>query len=257
MTLDRHALAETLVLIARDAGAAIMAHYAHPIEAKYKDDRSPVTIADDAAEAVILPALAKAAADIPVVSEEQFAAGYRATLGERFFLVDPLDGTKEFLSRNGEFTVNIALVENGAPTVGVVYAPAIERLFVGALPDLAYEVSGGARKPMHARRPGPDGLVAVASRSHRDAATDDFLARYKIASLTSAGSSLKFCLVAAGEADLYPRLGTTMEWDTAAGHAVLAAAGGSVTELDGSPLCYGKTAQGLKNPHFVARGLAN
>jgi len=215
-----------------------------------------VTRADEEAEALIVARLTKLSPEIPVVAEEAVAAGAMPRVGARFFLVDPLDGTKEFLSRNGEFTVNIALIENEAPVCGVVLAPALGRAFAGDVAaGAAFELlpEGGARA-IRARTAPEEGLTAVVSRSHRDAKTEEFLAHYKIARMVAAGSSLKFCLIAAGEADLYPRHGRTMEWDTAAGHAVLAAAGGSVTQLDGAPFLYGKAAQGFANPHFVARG---
>jgi len=260
-------LTRALCHIAFKAGMAIMAHYesSEEIEVARKDDNSPVTAADQDAEDVILPALKTLAPDVPIVSEERAAAGDIPELdGGRFFLVDPLDGTKEFLNRNGEFTVNIALIEDGRPVAGVVYAPAKNRLFFGYGEGQAYETGitpSAARafdldsaKRISARKPGKDGLVVIASRTHRDTKTDEYLAAYKVKEFLAAGSSLKFCLVAAGEADLYPRHGRTMEWDTAAGHAVLASAGGSVCLLDGRPLLYGKTDRGLDNPHFVARG---
>ncbi len=191
---------------------------------------------------------------MPVAAEEAVAAGRLPALGRRFWLVDPLDGTKEFIGRNGEFTVNIALVEDGEPVLGTVFAPAIERLFLGASGVGAFVEEDGHRRPIRCRAVAPAGLTVVASRSHGDAAAlDAFLGGRRVAALTNAGSSLKLCLVAAGEADLYPRLGRTMEWDIAAGHAVLAAAGGRVLTLAGEPLRYGKP--GLDNPHFVASGL--
>jgi 3'(2'), 5'-bisphosphate nucleotidase len=181
--------------------------------------------------------------------------------------VDPLDGTKEFLSRNGEFTVNIALIENGVPTKGVVFAPARTRLFAALSNGEAIELACDVERPQTWRVPLDDAkrihcrpvpardMVAVASRTHRDKKTDEYLAHYSVKEFITAGSSLKFCLLAAGEADIYPRHGTTMEWDTAAGHAVLAAAGGSVTLLDGrTPLTYGRVADKFTNPHFVAWG---
>ena len=245
--------------IAMTAGAEILAIYKRDFAVREKADASPVTEADEAAERLIVRELAMLSPDIPIVAEESFAAGNAPTaLGNRFWLVDPLDGTKEFINRNGEFTVNIALVEGGRPVMGVVYAPAIGRMFCGTVGvgATAQQVDAdgdlGEASPIAVRRPAADGLVVVASRSHRDAKTDEYLAQYTVKQLTSAGSSLKFCLVAAGEADLYPRLGRTMEWDTAAGHAILAAAGGTVETLDGKPLGYGKP--GLDNPHFVACG---
>jgi 3'(2'), 5'-bisphosphate nucleotidase len=250
-----------LAQVAYDAGAIILKHYADEIVARRKDDESPVTAADEEAEAFILKRLAHLAPDVPVVAEESVAAGKLPKVGHRFFLVDPLDGTKEFISRNGEFTVNIAEIVEGKPVRGVVHAPAKERLFFGEMLSGAYEAfapPGGAPDFGEAKRiqvrPSPkDGLVAVASRSHRDAATDEYLKAFTVKEFVSAGSSLKFCLVAAGEADIYPRTGRTMEWDTAAGHAVLAAAGGTVTQLDGKPFLYGKAERGFDNPFFVAK----
>lgn len=261
---DRAALIEELRRISLRAGAAIMDHYHSEFEVIHKEDKSPVTAADRDAEELILEGLKKAAPDIPVVSEEAAAGGHVPEIGHSFFLVDPLDGTKEFINKNGEFTVNIALIEDRVPVAGVVYAPAKDRMFFGYGAGQAYEQlvspnSEGkegpdAPKPIAARKPAEDGLVVIASRTHRDTKTDEYLNLYKVKEFLAAGSSLKFCLVAAGEADLYPRHGRTMEWDTAAGHAVLLSAGGSVTQLDGTPLLYGKTERGLDNPYFVARG---
>ncbi|MBX3504559.1 MAG: 3'(2'),5'-bisphosphate nucleotidase CysQ [Parvibaculum sp.] len=261
---DKAGLTRELRRIALQAGAAIMDHYQTEFEVIRKDDNSPVTAADNDAEAIILAALRQVAHDIPVVSEEAAAAGHIPDVGHAFFLVDPLDGTKEFINKNGEFTVNIALIEDRRPVAGVVYAPAKERMFFGHGQGHAFEetVSAchkgqaeGATRAIAARRPADDGLVVIASRTHRDTKTDEYLNLYKVKEFLAAGSSLKFCVIAAGEADLYPRHGRTMEWDTAAGHAVLAAAGGSVTQLDGTPLIYGKTERGLDNPFFVARGI--
>jgi len=244
---------DELATIARRAGDEILAVYATDFTVRGKADASPVTEADERAERLIVPALQALAPDIPVVAEEAVAAGQVPAIGARFWLVDPLDGTKEFVSRNGEFTVNIALVVDGAPVLGVVLAPALGRLFAGAAGVGAWVEDAAGRRPIRCRRPPAEGLTVVASRSHGDAAAlDAFLAGRKVASLASAGSSLKLCLVAAGEADLYPRLGRTMEWDIAAGHAVLAAAGGAVRTLDGAPLRYGKP--GFENPHFAAWG---
>ena len=262
---DRDELINAMCRIAIKAGAAIMDHYHTDVAVSEKDDKSPVTAADQDAEDIILPALADAAPGIPAVSEEAAAAGNTPEFGNTFFLVDPLDGTREFLNKNGEFTVNIALVENGTPTMGVVYAPAKDRLFYASGIGEAYEQQvkvnhQGSREDapgpvrISVRTPSPEGLTIIASRSHRDHKTDEYLSMYNVKDFLAAGSSLKFCLVAAGEADLYPRHGRTMEWDTAAGHAVLAGAGGSVTELDGTPLKYGKTQRGLDNPFFIAKG---
>ncbi len=262
--LERPAFAQHLRTVAIEAGAAIMPFFQTGGDVRQKDDQSPVTDADEAAERIILDRLRTLTPDIPVVAEEEAAAGRIPTVGTRFFLVDPLDGTKEFISGRGEFTVNIALIEDGLPTAGVVFAPALKRLFLGYAPDQAFEETvapdpaladaPGSLKPITARRPPAAGLVAVASRSHRAEETDRYLAQFQVADFVSAGSSLKFCLVAAGEADIYPRHGRTMEWDTAAGHAVLAAAGGTVMTFEGAPLRYGKTADGFANPFFVARG---
>ena len=262
MSLPLSSTARALAQIAHEAGHIILRHYAGALKARAKPDLSPVTAADEEAEALISKRLEEVAPGVPVLAEEAMAAGSVPELGERFFLVDPLDGTKEFLKRNGEFTVNIALIEGRRPACGVVLAPANARLFIGDGPNGAFELEApggvklelGQARPIKVRPVPKDGLVAVISRTHRDAKTDEYLAHYPVASLLASGSSLKFGLVAAGEADLYPRHGPTMEWDTAAGHAVLEAAGGSVTELDGRPLLYGKADQGFLNPPFIARG---
>ena len=263
MTATLSAEAMALARIAQAAGAVVMGHYAAGVAAREKADHSPVTAADEEAEALILSRLAEVAPRVPVIAEEEAAAGRMAQIGARFFLVDPLDGTREFLNGNGEFTVNIAEIANGVPVRGVVYAPALGRLFVGETPGCAFEMAVSGEKldfttanVIRVRKPPKTGLVAVASRSHRDTRTEEYLAAQGVTDFVSAGSSLKFCLVAAGEADIYPRLGRTMEWDTAAGHAVLRAAGGSVTGLDGAPFVYGKANVGFENPFFVARGLA-
>jgi 3'(2'), 5'-bisphosphate nucleotidase len=229
--------------------------YATDFDVARKGDASPVTQADQLAEAVILAGLARIAPGIPVVAEEAVAAGQVPEVGERFFLVDPLDGTKEFISRNGEFTVNIALIERGRPVLGLVYAPAIDSLYGGAEGVGAWLEDAQGRRAIACRAIPAEGLTVVASRSHGDeSALDALLAGRLVASRTNAGSSLKLCLVAAGQADLYPRLGRTMEWDIAAGDAVLRAAGGRVTVVaDGSDLRYGKP--GFDNPHFAASGL--
>jgi 3'(2'), 5'-bisphosphate nucleotidase len=245
---------QTLVRIAQAAGLVVMRHYEAGVDARMKADRSPVTDADEEAETLILAELATAFPDVPVVAEEEAAAGRIAAVGSRFFLVDPVDGTKEFVKRGGEFTVNIGEIVDGAPVSGVVFAPAIGRLFVGALGEGAFELSGGVTRTIAARMPAADGLVAVSSRSHPDAKTDELLKTLPIKGNTNAGSSLKFCLVAAGEADIYPRAGRTMEWDTAAGDAVLRAAGGRMTTWDGEPFVYGKPQ--FANSAFIAKGLA-
>lgn len=249
--------------IALGAGEIILRHYSDTaITARSKEDQSPVTAADEEAEAYILDRLRALSPGVPVIAEEEVSSGKIDRIGERFFLVDPLDGTKEFLSRNGEFTVNIGEIADGRPVRGVVFAPAIGRLFIGEQASGAYELQVDTdatpdfeKLRLISARPVPsDGLVAVASRSHRDAKTEEYLAQFPVREFVSAGSSLKFCLVAAGEADIYPRLGRTMEWDTAAGHAVLAAAGGSVVTIDDRPFVYGKVEERFANPFFVARG---
>ena len=265
MTAAISPFATSLARIGCDAGRVILDHYARGVVARAKADASPVTHADEDAEALIIARLRELAPDIPAIAEEAMAAGeIPPTLGARFFLVDALDGTKEFLAGNGEFTVNIALIENGAPALGIVLAPALSVLFIGDARDGAFEIAAPADSPLDfsgARairaRPAPgDGLVAAVSRTHRDKKTEEYLAHYRIKRMIASGSSLKFCMVAKGDADIYPRHGRTMEWDTAAGHAVLQAAGGSVTKLDGSPFTYGKASENFANPHFIARGRA-
>lgn len=257
---------DALVTLALQAGEAILKVYAKVDEnsAKIKGDGSPVTEADGLAEQIILAGLARLAPDVPVVAEEAVAAGHvPETKGTSFFLVDPLDGTKEFLSRNGDFTVNIGLIENGAPVVGVVYAPALGELYAGTVGEGARRArvengKAGAWSPIRARKADLDAVKVIASRSHLSPETSEFIARFKCSDFVSAGSSLKFCRVATGDADLYPRLARTMEWDTAAADAVLRAAGGMVTTIDGTPLPYGKRNQktdtDFANPWFVAAG---
>ncbi|MEO5375588.1 MAG: 3'(2'),5'-bisphosphate nucleotidase CysQ [Alphaproteobacteria bacterium] len=255
MTLTwHHSLLDAVRTLAREAGRAILDIYHGDFAVTAKADDSPLTAADQAAEAVILAGLARLTPDLPVVAEESVAAGHMPDIRRGlFWLVDPLDGTREFVKRNGEFTVNIGLVESGRPVLGVVFAPAIDRLYAAAGPGTAIVEAEGVVRGIHVRSPRPEGLVVMTSRSHGDdAALEAYLAPMRVAECIKAGSSLKFCIVAAGEADLYPRLGHTMEWDTAAGHAVLLAAGGSVRTLDGLDLTYGKP--GLHNPDFVAAG---
>ncbi len=256
---DRRGLMEGLIAAAIEAGAAIMAVFEGDFDVQVKADRSPVTVADQEAEAVILDALARLAPGVPVVAEEEAAAGRIPDVAERFFLVDPLDGTKEFIRRGTDFTVNIGLIENGAPTLGVVFAPARATLYVGdvALNDAWREArrpgdtAGGAKIALKVKPPG-DRLTAVASKSHDTPETEAYLKAQGVAERVSIGSSLKFCLVASGDADLYPRPAPTCEWDTAAGHAVLLAAGGVVYDLSGAPLPYGKPK--FFNPGFLALG---
>lgn len=245
-----------LEALALEAGAVTLGWYTPDCLHCAKGDGSPVTAADQAAEDIIVGRLRLMAPDIPIVAEEAMSAGNGPDeLGRRFWLVDPLDGTREFLARNGEFTVNIALIEDGVPVLGVVAAPALGNLWSGAR-GLGARACIGSDTEAHAIavRAVPDaGWTVLGSRSHGDdAAMSAYLQGRKVAGFKAAGSSLKFCLIAAGQADLYPRLGRTMEWDTAAGHAVLLAAGGSVSTLDGSALRYGKP--GFENPHFVATG---
>ena len=242
--------------IAKDAGDLVMSVYRSDFAARRKDDASPVTEADERSEALILTRLRELSPEIPIVAEEEVAAGRGPTVGRIFWLVDPLDGTKEFINRNDEFTVNIALVEDGEPTLGVVLAPALGRLFTGAAGVGAWVEDAAGRRPIRCRPVPEEGVTVVASRSHGDAAAlEAYLGNRKVAAIRGAGSSLKLCVLAAGEADLSPRRGRTMERDIAAGHAVPAAAGGSVAELSGTPLRYGKP--GFENPHFVAQGLAD
>jgi 3'(2'), 5'-bisphosphate nucleotidase len=243
-----------VVAIAERAGALVMEHYAGGTTAvSTKADSSPVTAADEAGEAAILAALRELTPNVPIVAEEAVARGELPEVGDGpFWLVDPLDGTKEFISRNGEFTVNIGLVEDRRPILGVVLAPAKGLAWWGAAGQGACRREGGAVSGIRARpRPG-QGAVAVASRSHRDAETDAWLMGQGIEDTVSAGSSLKFCLVAEGRADVYPRFGPTMEWDTAAGDAVLRAAGGRVLTTAGEPFLYVKP--GFRNPGFIAHG---
>ncbi|PKP75723.1 MAG: 3'(2'),5'-bisphosphate nucleotidase [Alphaproteobacteria bacterium HGW-Alphaproteobacteria-6] len=250
-------LATVMRRLALEAGDRIMEIYRDPdFEVRAKSDESPVTEADEAADALISAGLAEAFPQVALVTEEQAASHAQAV--STFLIVDPLDGTKEFVQRRGDFTVNIAYVENGVPLRGVVYAPAKGRLFYTLADGRAVEETGafakdapGEQVPITVSVPDNRALMVVASKSHRDQATDDYIARYAVRDMTSAGSSLKFCLVATGEADLYPRLGRTMEWDTAAGDAVLRGAGGEVVRFDDhSPLAYGKP--GFANPFFIA-----
>jgi 3'(2'), 5'-bisphosphate nucleotidase len=249
------AVADALIPVIHTAGAEVMSVYDSDFKVETKGDNSPVTAADSRAEAVILAALDRLAPEIPVVAEESVAAGRVPTVGDGpFWLVDPLDGTKEFIKRNGEFTVNIGLIQNRRPVLGLVLAPALDILYIGHGPGTARRVTARGEEPIRCRRPDPAGLMVLGSRSHGDGgAMDAFLARYPVASRVTAGSSLKFCRLAEGTADLYPRLAPTCEWDTAAAHAVLLAAGGHVTTESGAPLHYAKNARFL-NPHFIARG---
>ena len=252
--------ARRLLAIALEAGGAIMHVYGGDIVVERKADESPVTTADHAAEAVIVARLHEAFRGVPVIAEEGMAQGDEPGDADRFFLVDPLDGTREFISRNGEFTVNIALIDNGEPVAGAVYAPAAGRAFWGERGHGAWQarivdgaVDEGSVKAI-AVAPAHHRPRVLASRSHLDDATRRYLDRLGDCEVVQAGSSLKFCLIAAGEADLYPRFGRTMEWDTAAGHAVLAAAGGRVETPEGQPFRYGKRHKAWANPAFIASG---
>jgi 3'(2'), 5'-bisphosphate nucleotidase len=248
--------------IAKSAGRGIMSIYDRgaigggpgEIETVLKDDSSPLTEADLLSHRIIAEACARLAPEIPLVSEEDPASLAHRSPDGRFWLIDPLDGTREFLARNGEFTVNIALVVDQTPMLGAVHLPALGTTYIGIVGNGAtVETANGQRRDIAARRPPNEGVTVLASRSHGDdTALDAFLDGMQVAKRISAGSSLKFCRIAEGIADIYPRLGRTMEWDTAAGQAVLSAAGGRVHRIDGEPLAYGKP--GFENPHFVARG---
>ncbi|MGE5547904.1 MAG: 3'(2'),5'-bisphosphate nucleotidase CysQ [Solirubrobacterales bacterium] len=239
--------------VARQAGAIILDIYNSDFAVERKGDDSPVTEADRRAEAVILPRLAELTPAIPVVAEEEAAAGRIPQIGDTFWLVDPLDGTKEFVKRNGEFTVNIGLISGGVPVAGVVYAPVLDLMWSGADRTATKVGADGVRHPIACRPVPATGAVVLDSRSHRaPAELEEFVARLPGATVDFAGSSLKFCRVAEGSADFYPRFGPTCEWDVAAGHAVLAAAGGEVVTLDERPFPYGKAPRFL-NPGFLAR----
>ncbi|HWH16946.1 MAG TPA: 3'(2'),5'-bisphosphate nucleotidase CysQ [Allosphingosinicella sp.] len=251
-------LLRTMVEAALEAGREIEAIYGAGCAEEIKADGSPVTDADRRAEAIILSRLSAAFPDIPVLAEEEACAGRVPELGDRFFCVDPLDGTRGFVARNGEFTVNIAFAEGGVASAGVIYAPDTHMLYYGALGEGAFRRRNGSdAEPIRARAAPSDGLTAIASRTtaHKTAAK---LAHLPIAAFAPSSSSLKFCLLAEGAADVYPRYGPTMEWDTAAGQAILEAAGGRVMALEGDteagPLRYGKIDRNFENPHFIAWG---
>jgi len=255
--MDYEKLTRVMRRLALEAGDKIMEIYGQDdFDVKSKSDDSPVTAADEAADKIISDGLRAAFPDVLLVTEEQSAT--HSTTGDTFLIVDPLDGTKEFIHRRGDFTVNIALVEGGVPTRGVVYAPAKERMFFTGAGGQSVEETGdfdkdnvGPMKAISVSNPDNSALMVVASKSHRDQATDDYIGKYQVRDMKSAGSSLKFCLIATGEADIYPRVGRTMEWDTAAGHAVLQGAGGCVIRFDDhSALTYGKAE--YANPFFIA-----
>ena len=255
--MDHDKLVTVMRSLALEAGDKIMEIYADPdFEVRSKSDDSPVTAADEAADAIISAGLRAAFPDVALVTEEQSATHDQKV--STFLIVDPLDGTKEFIHRRGDFTVNIAYVKDNIPQRGIVYAPAKNRLFYTLNDGTSVEETGifdkqeiGETKPIRVKAPDNDALLVVASKSHRDQATDDYINKYNVSDSRSAGSSLKFCLVATGEADIYPRVGRTMEWDTAAGHAVLNGAGGAVVRFDDhTPLRYGK--ENFANPFFIA-----
>ncbi len=260
---DDKTLLDALVAAALEAGAAILKVRAAGVSVESKADKSPVTEADRAAEAIIEARLSAIVPGVPVVGEEAVYEGRIPETGDAFFLVDPLDGTREFVKGGRDFTVNIGLIRNGSPVLGVIYVPALGKLFGGIVGEGAWrtEVADGIpgeRRAMHVR-PAPDGPIdVVASRSHRTPETDAYIRRYDVGNLVNRGSSLKFCAVAEGKADLYPRMGTTMQWDTAAGDAILRAAGGRVVNLDGTPLTYGPTGKAgsdaFVSPWFIAAG---
>ena len=260
LNLPSHeALRQSCTEIARQAAREIMRIYAGDLGVRDKADKSPVTDADHAAEAVIVAGLRAFTPDVPVVAEEEMASGRVPAIGDGpFWLVDPLDGTKEFIKRNGEFTVNIALVEHGRPTLGIVLAPASDTLWRGAAGLGADKSEHGAPfVGIATRQPPSQGLTACASRSHAVYSDLEIWFRNRgltVADRIEAGSSLKFCLIAEGKADIYPRFGPTNEWDTAAAQGVLEAAGGEVVTTDGQPLRYGKP--NFSNPHFIARSKA-
>lgn len=262
LSLSFDAIAEILADIALQAGPAIMRVYerADP-GARLKRDRSPVCEADELAEQVILDALAARLPQWRVIAEESASRGVIPVCGRGFLLVDPLDGTKEFLDRNGEFTVNIALIVDGTPRAGAVYAPALGKLWFGGEHAYACDAKPGAPLPTQANRrelrvrpvPSKD-VVALTSRSHLEAGTERLLAALPVTERRAIGSSIKFCLIAEGLGDFYPRFGPTMEWDVAAGEAVLRAAGGQVLSPDGEPLHYGKKSEGYRSGSFIAWG---
>jgi 3'(2'), 5'-bisphosphate nucleotidase len=261
--LDSHTRDEIALFLAKAAlaaGPAVMEEYDRGCDVASKADGSPVTSADHRAEAIICEYLKRMVPVTPLCAEEAMAAGAQPQRSERFLLVDPLDGTREFLAGNGEFTINVALIELGVPIVGAVYAPAIGRLWVGGqtaftcdAPPSADLPDRGSRRCIQTRR-APTSLTAFASRSHLDPQSDAFLKGLSIGETRFVGSSLKFCLIAEGLGDVYPRFAPTMEWDTAAGHAVLLAAGGAVLDPSGQPLVYGKVESGLRNGPFIAWG---
>ncbi len=260
----RSEILEAFILAASRAGAIILAHRAKGCVVETKPDQSPVTVADRESEAEILAHVRRVLGNIPVVAEESISKGLVDFNPARpFIVVDPIDGTKEFIEGRTEFTVNLALVENRKPVLGVIYAPALETLYVGG----GGEAFGGwldpgeplaalrGRRALRCRAPDENRIIAVASRKHLDPATRAYLDKLPGAECIYRGSSIKFCIIADGQADLYPRLDPISEWDTAAGQAILEAAGGSLEGLDGKPFIYGKIETGFLNAGFIARGL--
>ena len=251
--LPLDSLLAALIPLIREAGELVMRVYATDFRVEIKGDESPVTVADQCAEKVIFEGLKRIAPEIPVVGEEAASAGDIPDVSNRFWLVDPIDGTKEFINRNGEFTVNIALIDHGVPVLGLVLAPALATLYAGAAGLGAWVEVGTERRSIAVRAVPTDGLTVVGSRHHgNDMAVDAFLAGRLVAAHRAVGSSLKLCLLAEGLADVYPRFGRTMEWDTAAGDAILRAAGGAVRTIGGEVLAYAKP--GFENPDFAAWG---
>ena len=251
--MDDNLLLSKLIPIAQNAGSAILEIYKKGIETSFKEDGSPVTNADKKSEEIILSGIKSITNEFEIISEEN-SASHKIIPSSSFFLVDPIDGTKEFLRKDGlgAFTVNIALIKNKKSTLGVVYAPALGRLFYGSINNGAYETFKGKTKNIKIREIPLNGPLAVASKSHKDKSTENWLLNNNINKTISTGSSVKFCLIASGEADVYPRFGPTMEWDTAAGDAVLCSAGGKVVNPDGSDFLYAK--QNYKNGPFIALG---
>ncbi len=249
--MSLHEYLPSCCTIAREAGALIMQYFGSSFFTREKDDKSPVTNADTEANALIIKALKELAPDIPIIAEEDEVLGKAGH--ELFWLVDPLDGTRSFVRGEPEFTVNIGLIKNGAPLLGIIYAPPQDTLYFGEVGKGAFRAVGNnPPQEIHVRQPSPEGVVVVRSKSHPSERTENFLKTLKIKELISGSSSIKICMVADGSADIYPRFGRTMEWDTAAGHAILAAAGGRMETPEGKTLIYGKP--GFENPHFIAYG---
>jgi len=264
---DMKHLAEGLLGVALAAARVQMSYFSSGVAVERKADHSPVTAADRESEEIILEGLARLAPGVPVIAEEEVTAGRIPGIGGAFFLVDPLDGTSSYIKGRPSFTINIALIEERRPVFGLVYAPALADFYVTLAPAEAgnahIEPAAAPRtlaeaglRPIRTRVPDPNALAALVSQSHLTRATESFLDGYNVIERRALASSLKFGLIARGEADLYPRVGPTSEWDTAAGHAVLAAAGGAVTRLDGAPLLYGNAERRFENPDFVAWGRA-